>query len=94
MLKPLLVKLAAKPRVKIDVDPDDLVSDAVLLYKGPRFQPHQPLRVDYTDQPALDSGGVKRQFYNDLFLQLVTDNQFRLFKVLPTGCCSAMTRQH
>lgn len=80
VLKPLLGKLASRPSVRLEVDPSDLVSDAVAFYKGPRFQPNQPVKISYIGQPAIDSGGVKRQFYTDLFLQLVSQNQFKLFQ--------------
>ena len=80
MLKPLQAKLASKPSVRLEVDPDDLVSDAISFYKGTKFQPCQPIRVAFIGQPAIDSGGVKRQFYTDLFIQLVTTNQFKLFQ--------------
>lgn len=80
VLKPLLAKLKSRPSIRLEVDPSDLVSDAVAFYKGPRFQPNQPLRITYIGQPAIDSGGVKRQFYTDLFLQLISQNQFRLFQ--------------
>ena len=62
------------------MDPDNLVSDAISFYKGTKFQPCQPIRVAFIRHPAIDSGGVKRQFYTDLFIQLVTTNQFKLFQ--------------
>ena len=80
VLKPLIGKLASRPSIRLEVDPSDLVSDAVAFYKGPRFQPNQPVKISYIGQPAIDSGGVKRQFYTDLFLQLVSQNQFKLFQ--------------
>ena len=80
MLKQLFGKLASRPSIRIEVDPSDLVSDAVAFYKGPRFQPNQPVKISYIGQPAIDRGGVKRRFYTDLFLQLVSQNQFKLFQ--------------
>lgn len=81
-LRPLQLKLTAKPNTRVEIDPSDLVADAIAFYKGPTFDPDRPVRVTFVSQPALDSGGVRRQFYNDLFFQLVTENQFR---VLTTG---------
>lgn len=74
------MKLATKPSIKFEVDPNDLVSDCVSFYKGPMFRPQQPLRVSYLGQPALDSGGVKRQMYTDLFKEMVVDNRFKVFE--------------
>ena len=80
MLKPLLLKLACKPIRKLIVDPSDLVSDAVSFYKSSDFEPFQPLKVTYIGQPALDSGGVKQQFYTDLFNEIVANDEFKLFQ--------------
>ena len=79
-LRPLQLKLTAKPNTRVEIDPSDLVADAIAFYKGPTFDPDRPVRVTFVSQPALDSGGVRRQFYNDLFFQLVTENQFKLFQ--------------
>jgi hypothetical protein len=85
--------LAPKPSIKLEVDPSDLVTDAIAFYKRPNFQPYQPVRVTYLGQPAMDSGGVKRQMYTDLFKELVGDNKFRLFEGPPNSCCSTMIKQ-
>ena len=79
-LRPLQLKLTAKPNTRVEIDPSDLGAYAIAFYKGPTFDPDRPVRVTYVSQPAVDSGGVRRQFYNDLFFQLVTENQFKLFQ--------------
>ena len=44
-----------------------LIGDAASYYKSTDFDPSCPLQISYTSQPAVDSGGVLRQFYSDLF---------------------------
>lgn len=83
VLKPLLLKLACRPSTKLMVDPSDLVSEGVAFYKSPNFEPFQPIKITYIGQPALDSGGVKRQFYTDVFNEMATNNEFKLFEGLP-----------
>lgn len=72
-------KLTGKKK-KIEIDPDDIISDAISYYKSLDFDPHCPLRVTYTSQPAIDSGGVLRQFYSDLFEGLAEGKLMELFE--------------
>ena len=67
-------------RKKLDVDEDDLVGDAVAYYKSLNFDACRPLRISYQGQPAIDSGGVLRQFYSDLFEGLVGGKLMLLFE--------------
>ena len=50
-------KLTGK-RKKLEIDEDDLVSDAIAYYKSIEFDAHCPLRITYASQPAIDSGGI------------------------------------
>ena len=58
-------KLTGK-RKKLEIDEDDLVSDAIAYYKSIEIDAHCPLRITYASQPAIDSGGILHQFYSDL----------------------------
>jgi hypothetical protein len=49
------------------LDVNDLFNDAISFYKNSEFNPEQPIRVTFDEQPAIDGGGVLRQFYTDLF---------------------------
>lgn len=44
------------------------------------FDASCPLRITYQGQPAIDSGGVMRQFYSDLFEGLVEGKLMVLFE--------------
>ena len=54
-------------KIKLEVDPDDIINDAISYDKSIDFDPHCPLRIAYRSQLAIDSGGVLRQFFSDLF---------------------------
>lgn len=57
---------------KIKVDPDDILGDALAIYKDPEFDPASPLRVTYRGQPAVDLGGVKCQFFTDVLGEMAS----------------------
>jgi hypothetical protein len=66
ILPKLKEKMKTRP-AKLTVDVNDLFNDAISFYKNSEFNPEQPLRVTFDEQPAIDGGGVLRQFYTDLF---------------------------
>ena len=51
---------------KCPVDEDDLFSDALAFYKCEKFDPSRPIRVIMRTQPAVDTGGIRRQFFTDV----------------------------
>ena len=53
-------------RDKLKVDEEDLLNDAMAYYKDENFDPKKKLRVIYNEQPAADTGGVTRHFFNQL----------------------------
>lgn len=55
----------------IRVDPQDVLTEALAHYKDPNFDPSVPLKIRYKGQPAVDTGGVIRQFYTDSFCQML-----------------------
>ena len=72
-------KLTGK-RKKLEINEDDLVSDAIAYYKSIEFDAHCPLRITYASQPAIDSGGILHQFYSDLFDALAEGKLMELFE--------------
>ena len=70
--------------VKIKVDPDDILTDALAHYKDPDFDPDfdpaAPISVTYRGQPAVDAGGVKRQFFTDVLGQMASSTTLRLLE--------------
>ena len=53
-------------KVKLRIDEEDLFEDAMVYYKSAEFDPTKRLRIVYTGQSAVDTGGVIRQFYTQL----------------------------
>ena len=58
-------KLTGKTQKLITVDHDDLISDAIAYYKSSQFDASCPLKTKFSGQPAIDGGGVLRQFYSE-----------------------------
>ena len=79
IIKNVRKKLTGR-KEKLEVDPDDIISDAISYYKSIDFDPYCPLRIAYKSQPAVDSGGVMRQFYSDLFEGLAEGKLMVLFE--------------
>lgn len=55
---------------KVKVDEDDIFNDALAYYKDSKFDARKKLRVLYKGQPAADTGGVTRQFYNQVLQEI------------------------
>ena len=53
---------------------------AIAFYKGCRFSPNAQVRIMIGKQPAVDTGGVRRQFFCDVFAYLSSSNLLRLFE--------------
>lgn len=78
-----MVKLAKKmhgSRFKLRIDEDDILNDAIAYYKSPSFDPTRPLRIQFTGQPAVDTGGVKREFFTQLKEQFISGEHFSMFE--------------
>ena len=54
------------PKVKLKIDEEDLLEDAMVYYKAEEFDPTKRLRIVYSGKSAADAGGVVRQFYTQL----------------------------
>ena len=64
---------------KIVIDDEDILEEALLHYKHPSFDPTIPIRVSYKGQPAVDTGGVTRQFFTDVLSSFARQDSFQLF---------------
>jgi len=61
-----LTDIISNDREKLKVDEEDLLNDAMAYYKDETFDPKKKLRIIYIEQPAADTGGVTRHFFNQL----------------------------
>ncbi|KAK2561653.1 hypothetical protein P5673_015005, partial [Acropora cervicornis] len=61
---------------KVKVEEEDVLYDASAYFKDPCFNPTKCLRIVYTGQPAVDTGGVSRHFFSQL-LQVISEMFFQ-----------------
>jgi len=75
-------------RVRIDEEDEDdresLVQSMVAYYKGSRFDPAASIRIS-RDHPAVDTGGVRRQVYSEVFASISTSDKLLLFEGPPSS---------
>ena len=50
-------------KVKLNIDGEDLLENAMVYYKAEEFDPTKRLRTVYSGQSAAETEGVVRQFY-------------------------------
>ena len=62
------------------MDQNDILADVIPLYKDAKFDPRQPLRVVFKDQPAIDSGGPRKELYSLVYDRLINSTDYRLFE--------------
>lgn len=62
-----LAKQLTGPVIRVTVDDNKVILDALPIYKSPTFDPVCPVTVQFQNQPAVDVGGPKREFYTRLF---------------------------
>ncbi len=61
-------------------NPDFLTQHALAFYKDSLFDQRCEVRIRISDQPVVDTGGARRQFFNDVFTNIATSQQLRLFE--------------
>lgn len=72
VLQRLRAKMSARRmREKIRIDPDDQVMDVFSYYKSSEFDQLIPIAMVLKGQPAIDTGGVLRQVFSEVFLSVV-----------------------
>ena len=82
----LTVPLEESPRIRLDVDDNDLdwVEAALAFYKQAKFNKQAYVRVSIRGQPGIDTGGVRRQFFSVVFSKLAQPSaSFSFFDGLP-----------
>ena len=58
----------------VEVDQNGVVVKALTIYKDPKFDVTRPFKVSFNNQPALDVGGPKTDFFSILFEELTEMN--------------------
>ena len=64
---------------KVFIDPDNILRDALCLYKSSNFDIAKPIEVELIGSEAIDLGGPRRQFFNTLLEGLAKNECLRLF---------------
>ena len=69
-------------RLTIDgyYNPESLTQEAIAYYKGSWFSPNAEICISIGDQLVIDTGGVRRQFFCDVFTHISTSTSLRLFE--------------
>ncbi|XP_068694197.1 uncharacterized protein [Montipora capricornis] len=74
-------KVITGPEIKITIDPDDLIADTIAFYKNATaFDASKRVRVQNKSQPAVDTGGIRREFFNDATKEIATFPAFKLLE--------------
>jgi len=58
----------------VTIDEENLLMQALQIYKNPSFDPSRPLTITFDKQPAVDTGGPKREFYTQLLYSIATSD--------------------
>ena len=64
---------------KLHIDSTDLWFDGIAYYKSSAIDLTKSIRVVLDGQPAIDTGGVRRQFFNDVFEKFASNQHVYLF---------------
>ena len=71
-------------RIRIDSDDtDDFVMAALGYYKSSNYKPRAEVRVTLKKQAAVDTGGVRRQFFSTVFGAIASSEKLGLFDGQP-----------
>ena len=68
------------PPVKLRIEEEDTFEEALAFYKKISFDSTRPLRLSLVNQPAVDTGGVRKHFFQDLFESFVFKDQYSMFE--------------
>ena len=65
-----------------------MTSTALIVYKDPWFDASCPLRIKFANQPAIDTGGVSREFFDKVYAKFACgeDEGFHVFE----GSCTRL----
>ena len=57
---------------RVSINPDNILQNALALYKVQSFDCTVPLQVEFEGEPAVDLGGVRSQFFSSLIKEMAT----------------------
>jgi hypothetical protein len=68
---------------RLTVSEETVLDDALAYYKNPDFDERCQLRITFENQPAVDTGGLRRHFYSMVFNVLESTSKYKLFEGPP-----------
>ena len=68
-----------KPMIKVDTDFADVWEDDIAFYKSARLDLSKQIFVRVNDQPTIDVGGVRAQFYSTVYNLFTKNGKITLF---------------
>ena len=68
------------PSLKLRIEEDCIFEEALAYYKKQSFDSTRPLRLSLANQPAIDTGGVRQQFFHDIFEQFAFKDPYAMFE--------------
>ena len=68
---------------KVYVDSYDVWADLVSYYKSPSTAIDRPIRIVLDNQPAIDTGGVRRQCYSQVYHDFAENKHMHMFEGPP-----------
>ena len=78
----ITTSMTESPRIRLeaDDDSDDWVSAATAYYNSANFDPHAEVRIAWRGQPAIDTGGVRPQFFSTVFQRIAFQRNTEFLK--------------
>ena len=95
MMKLLNERFLLCPTIKVRIDPSEAWEDFVAFYKSHRAEVTKQLRIQITDQPVVDVGGVRAQLCTTVLDNFSQNRQIKLFEGPPRRLrphCAAESR--
>ena len=75
------IPLSESPRIRVDKDDegDELVSAVLSFYKDSKFIKNAHVRISMGHQPGIDTGGLRRQVFSEVFENIATSSTISIF---------------
>ena len=68
-------------RNRISISRETVLEDSIAIFKNPGFDMSKPCKIVFEDEPAIDGGGPKREYFTLLLASLLSPNiSVRLFE--------------
>ena len=84
LLNLLAATFTGSPLKKVYVDSSDMWLDLVGVYKSGNVDFSRPIRICLDESPALDTGGVRREVFTEVFAVFAENKRLTLFQGPPT----------